>query len=531
MFSTVWAWVLLCGVAAALAYRRSVSKLSGIPLVGFEVKDPKQRKSQYTFNAPGIVQTGYKKFKDRIFGVDTADGVKLIFPHQYVDEISKEPGLSFQNSLDEDLLIDYTYMGGLKQFALSTFKREITPHLPMFIPDFISLIDGYIPNALTESEGKLRIHSLQLAYHLQQHLTNVPSLPIEWASVNIYPKMLRMLGIITARVMIDSDAPHNETWVTLTTEYLHAGVRHAHALKFWPPMLRPVVHRFVPGYAEVQRQLNLGRSIVVDAIRKIDEREKNGVPERQPTSVLYHMSRKAPGASSAVIDMHLKEQLNLAVGGIHTTSAVLTQTLFELSAHPEYIPELRKEVIDTLVKFNGEFSKASLWDMHKLDSFIRETHRLNSPNLTTLQRRATQDVTLSDGTFIPSGTKLEFPTFAIHRDSEFFVDATEFDGFRFLKLRQEDDKDGGKHHYVSARRDMLGWGFGKTACPGRFLADIEIKLIVAFILMNYDIKNPDGQDRHAHVHFENQVFPDPVNPVLMKKILREDIDENGHVRQ
>lgn len=72
-------------------------------------------------------------------------------------------------------------MGGLKQFALSTFKREITPHLRQFplqdvsiagltfafpatfIPDFISLIDGYIPNALTESEGKLRIHSLQPA--------------------------------------------------------------------------------------------------------------------------------------------------------------------------------------------------------------------------------------------------------------------------------------------------------------------------------------------------------------------------------
>ncbi|KAL2882731.1 hypothetical protein SGCOL_001942 [Colletotrichum sp. CLE4] len=443
----------------------------------------------------------------RIFGVDTADGIKLIFPHQYVDEISKQPGLSFQNSLDEDLLINYTYMGGLKQFALSTFKREITPHLPIFIPDFISLIDGFIPNALEVPKSE------------------------EWTPVNIYPKMLRMLGILTARVMIDSDAPHNETWVTLTTEYLHAGVTHAHALKFWHPMLRLLVHRFVPGYAEVQRQLNLGRSIVVDAIRKVEEREENGVPEPQPTSVLYHMSRKAPGTSSAVIDMHLKEQLNLAVGGIHTTSAVLTQALFELSAHPNYVPELRKEIIDTLVKFDGEFSKAALWDMHKLDSFIRETHRLSSPNLTTLQRRATEDVTLSDGTFIPSGTKLEFPTFAIHRDSEFFDNAAEFDGFRFLKLRQEHDKDGGKHHYVSARKDMLGWGLGKTACPGRFLADIEIKLIVAFILMNYDIKNPDGQGRHSHVHFENQVFPDPVNPVLMKRIRREDIDENGLIRE
>lgn len=66
MFSTVWAWVLLCGVAALLAYRRSVSKLPGIPLVGFEVKDPKQRKGQYTFNAPGIVQVGYEKVRSFI---------------------------------------------------------------------------------------------------------------------------------------------------------------------------------------------------------------------------------------------------------------------------------------------------------------------------------------------------------------------------------------------------------------------------------------------------------------------------------
>ncbi|KXH26760.1 hypothetical protein CSAL01_00306 [Colletotrichum salicis] len=330
--------------------------------------------------------------------------------------------------------------------------------------------------------------------------------------------MLRMLGILTARVMIDSDASHNETWVTLITEYLHAGVTHAHALKVWHPMLRLLVHRFVPGYAEVQRQLNLGRSIVVDGIRKVEEREKNGVPEPQPTSVLHHMSRRAPGTSSVVIDMYLKEQLNLAFGGIHTTSAVLTQTLFELSAHPNYVPELRKEIIDTLVNFDGVFSISALWDMQKLDSFIRETHRLSSPNLTTLQKRATQDVTLSDGTFIPSGTKLEFPTFAIHRDGKFFDNAAEFDGFRFLKF---------------ARKDMLGWGLCKTAwaCPGRFLADIEIKLVVAFILMNYDTKNPDGQGRHSHVHFENQVFHDPVNPVLMKRIRREDIDENGHLRE
>ncbi|KAF6785036.1 cytochrome p450 [Colletotrichum sojae] len=315
-----------------------------------------------------------------------------------------------------------------------------------------------------------------------------------------------MLGILTARVMVDDEAPHNQTWVTLTTEFVQSGVAYSHALKFWSSYLRPLICRFLPQHSEVQGQLNDGRKILIDAIRKMREREENGVPEPQPASVLYHMSRKAPGTSSVVIDMHLKEQMNLAVGAIHTTSSVLTQTIFELAAHTDYISELRKEAIDTLAKLDGVFSKAALSEMHKLDSFIQEAHRLNSPNLTSVQRLATQDVTLSDGTFLPKGTKLEFPAYAFHLDDDLHENAAQFDGFRFFRKRQEAGEGvGGKHHYVGVRKDMLGWGYGKNACPGRFMADVEIKLVVAFLLMNYEIKNPDGQGRYQNVHLENQV--------------------------
>lgn len=197
----------------------------------------------------------------------------------------------------------------------------------------------------------------------------------------MYPCMLRMLGILTARVMVGDEAPHNQTWVTLTTNFVQSGVAYGHALKFWSSYLRPLICRFLPQHSEVQGQLNAGRKILVDEIHRIREREEHAVDEPQPASILYHMTRKAPGTSSSVINMHLKEQMNLAVGAIHTTSSVLTQTIFELAAHTDYIPDLRREVIDTLVKFDGILSKAALGGMHKLDSFIQEAHRLNSPNL------------------------------------------------------------------------------------------------------------------------------------------------------
>ncbi|KAJ8132212.1 hypothetical protein O1611_g1406 [Lasiodiplodia mahajangana] len=33
-------------------------------------------------------------------------------------------------------------------------------------------------------------------------------------------------------------------------------------------------------------------------------------------------------------------------------------------------------------------------------------------------------------------------------------------------------------------------GHGKHACPGRFLVDFELKMIIAYVLMNYDVEFP-----------------------------------------
>jgi cytochrome P450 len=193
--------------------------------------------------------------------------------------------------------------------------------------------------------------------------------------------MLHTLGILTARVMMSPSAAHDETWVTLTTDYVLSSVAYARQLKRYPEFLRPLVYRFLPGYTAVQCQLNEGRGMIWRTIREQDENEAKGIPPEEPTTVIYAMTRQQEDKTPRAIESHLREQLNLAVGGIHTTSSVLTQTLFELAAHPEYIPQLRMEALAAAEKCNGHFDKGVLWDMHKLDSFIRETHRLNSPNM------------------------------------------------------------------------------------------------------------------------------------------------------
>ncbi len=53
----------------------------------------------------------------------------------------------------------------------------------------------------------------------------------------------------------------------------------------------------------------------------------------------------------------------------------MTQVLYRLLAHPEYIEPLRQEV-DAVISEEG-WTKAGIDKMHKVDSFVRETQRLD----------------------------------------------------------------------------------------------------------------------------------------------------------
>lgn len=177
-------------------------------------------------------------------------------------------------------------------------------------------------------------------------------------------------------------APHDSTWVTLTIDYVLSAIQYARELKAWPVFMRPLVYRFMPSYQSVNKQLNDGRGMINKTIKENDEKEAAGMVFQEPPTIMWAMARMPKDKTPQAIESHLREQMNLAVGGgIHTKSSMLIQTLFELAAQPEYIPALRKEALEAAEKCNWQLDKATLWDMVKLDNFIRETHRLNSPNL------------------------------------------------------------------------------------------------------------------------------------------------------
>jgi cytochrome P450 monooxygenase-1 len=116
-----------------------------------------------------------------------------------------------------------------------------------------------------------------------------------------------------------------------------------------------------------------------------------------------------------------------------------------------------------------------------------------------MQRIALSDIKLSDGTFLPRDT-ISVVAGTRHWDPEIYDDPEKFDGYRFLKMRGEAGKEN-VAQFVSTSPNHLGFGHGQHACPGRFFASNEIKIILCHILLKYDWRLIKGKpDPKVHVH-------------------------------
>ncbi|KAJ0368801.1 hypothetical protein COL26b_010686 [Colletotrichum chrysophilum] len=234
-------------------------------------------------------------------------------------------------------------------------------------------------------------------------------------------------------------------------------------------------------------------------------------------------------------------QLGASFTAIHTTTATATNALYTLASMQDIIPVLREEIQEALAGSGNEFTNAALQNMVKLESFLTESMRTypmsagmmfppdfwKTTPLTQVsanaQRKVLQPFTLSNGQTIPSGVLIELPSAAVNMDDNLYPSSSQFDALRFSKLRQNKVKatEYGTevgHLFSSVGQTSLNFGFGRHVCPGRFFASVEIKMIVAIILMNFDILLAEGEtERYKNIEIGVQSMPDPAKTTRLKR--------------
>jgi cytochrome P450 len=108
-------------------------------------------------------------------------------------------------------------------------------------------------------------------------------------------------------------------------------------------------------------------------------------------------------------------------------------------------------------------------------------------------------VTLPNGLKLSRGTKVGVDS-SVMWDCKVYPDPQDYDPRRYLRLRQSGNSaavlsSSSPEHHV--------FGLGKSVCPGRFFASNEVKIAIARIILNYDLRGKvkEGSRRVVGVGF------------------------------
>lgn len=347
----------------------------------------------------------------------------------------------------------------------------------------------------------------------------------DWTSVNITDILLQTIARISARIFVGPVTCRDQKWIHTTISYTENVFITVMALRLFPSFVHPILAPLLPSYWRLHGNLATANRVISPMVR---ERIKTRSEDEKNDDFLQWMINDAKGIEGRP-DKLAHRQLILSLASIHTTGMAAAHAMYDLCAHPEYFDPLRAELLSVL-KEDGGWHKATLNKLKKLDSFLKESQRLNPPSQLAFNRVVKHSpLELYDGTVLPVGTHFNMASHAILLDAPNLPnsgDPAQFDGFRYSRLR-EDPGNANKYQWATTDNNSLHFGHGKYACPGRFLASNEIKLILAHLILRYDFKYPEGSSRPRNLTADENFYPDPAARLLMRA--REDIEPEVRV--
>lgn len=129
-----------------------------------------------------------------------------------------------------------------------------------------------------------------------------------------------------------------------------------------------------------------------------------------------------------------------------------------------------------------------------------------------LERMTTDNITLPNGVTLPPGTSVGVEC-TMWSDAETYPSPEKFDGYRFLRMREAGDDTA----VLSATNQKhVAFGLGRSICPGRFMAANEVKVLIARLLLDYDIRLEEGYEPRI-IHHGFEMLSDPLARVEVRR--------------
>ncbi|ROV97392.1 hypothetical protein VMCG_06903 [Cytospora schulzeri] len=341
----------------------------------------------------------------------------------------------------------------------------------------------------------------------------------QWNKVNIWDCLMRLIPRVTNRMLVGQALCDNPEYIDNMINFTLDVTRDLMVFPMVPTIAKPILGPLAGLTAKYHYHKTAKHSIPLIK-QRLHNMQRKGAGDMAfknweiPNDYLSWTitTAQAEGRMDELDPVRISQRLlPLNFAAIHTTSITALHVFLDILGYDReqnIIDSLREEVINELNKEPvGQWNKAKLASLHRMDSVIRESMRVNAISQTMLMRKViapggvTNDNT---GQHFPQGTMLSCPLWCTQHDKDIFGDGADlYDAFRYSRQREEYDgktddektsQDGlkiAKMGMVTTSVEHYGFGHGRHACPGRFFVAHELKMLIAYMLLSYDMKSHD----------------------------------------
>jgi cytochrome P450 len=235
----------------------------------------------------------------------------------------------------------------------------------------------------------------------------------------------------------------------------------------------------LPKDRALDRSMKVVNRAIKDFIVQARERlVSNPALRAKPENLLEAMIVAADEPGSGVNDDDVAGNVfTLLLGGEDTTATSLSWLLYLLSRNPEALA-LAKEEAHRVAGDLQTFTPEKMAELNYIEACAHESMRLKPVGpLNVVEAREDKVVA---GVSVPKGTLIMCVMRHDAVNERYFEEAKSFKPQRWLGGE-------GVSAAFNAKRVSMPFGAGPRVCPGRYLALLEIKLVIAMILNEFDI--------------------------------------------
>ncbi|KAL9603744.1 MAG: hypothetical protein Q9179_002093 [Wetmoreana sp. 5 TL-2023] len=332
---------------------------------------------------------------------------------------------------------------------------------------------------------------------------------------------------VTTRVLCGQELARNDEWIKMSVETTINAMQTAAAIREkYPPYLRWLAPYLMNGPKLSLANRKRAAEVILPIYEKRMAAKGDGTGHGDGIQWLIAGAGSRKKSALELAD----EQLFLSIASIHSTSASTLSILHDLADHRKDYDGIVEEIQTVQKTYGSTWTRQSLSKLELLDSFMKESQRVHPialgtmPSSTvkrersmliTVTRAAVKPYTFKDGFHLPANTLMSFPMAELNHDADIWPDSDVFDGSRFLRMRRDGDPNSWQFAYVG--ENSINFGAGTHACPGRYFVSHEIKIMLAHLLLNYEIKWPQGKSRPANMVHDFATPPNPMAEMMFRK--------------